>query len=123
MKSLKQIWAVLLVMFLPLVLFAASAQDFQGTWEGKLTREGRQRTLTFVFQADGTSLSGKVLQDGDEFGDIQDVKLSGSTVSFRVERVDFSGVLDSDRLEITVKTPNGNSYKVRCVRVKPTDKK
>jgi hypothetical protein len=99
-------------------IVAAQASKLDGTWEGTWDHEGRMETLTFQFHAKGDALTGKVFREGEEFGDIADVKLDGSKISFKVDVIAFDGMFDKDTLKLTITLYNGNKVPINAVRKK-----
>jgi hypothetical protein len=110
--------AVLGIFLLTATMVAAQASKLDGTWEGKWDHEGRLETLTFEFHAKGDALTGKVFREGEEFGDIADVKLDGSKISFKVDVIAFDGTFDKDTLKLTITLYNGNKVPINASRKK-----
>jgi hypothetical protein len=114
----KRIAAFLGVWILAATMVAAQASKLDGTWDGKWDHEGRTETMTFQFHAKGNVLTGKVFREGQEFGDIADVKLDGNKISFKVDVILFEGSIDKDTLKLTITLYNGNKVPISASRKK-----
>ena len=99
-------------------LFVAQATRLDGTWEGKMDREGQIETLTFQFHAKDNGFTGKVFRNGEEFGDIANAKVDGNKFSFKADVVSFDGTLEGDQLKVTVTVMNGNKFYCTASRKK-----
>jgi hypothetical protein len=111
----RKIAAVLGIMLLAATVLA-QASKLDGTWEGKWDHEGAMETLTFQFHAKGDALTGKVFREGQEFGDITNVKLDGGKISFQSEGILFDGTYEKDMLKLTITLYNGNKVPVNAAR-------
>jgi hypothetical protein len=116
----KRFFTTLGVLLLAATIVAAQASKLDGTWEGKWDHEGRMETLAFQFHAKGNALTGKVFREGQEFGDIADVKLDGGKISFKVDVILFEGTYDKDALKLTITLFNGNKVPISASRKKST---
>jgi hypothetical protein len=114
----KRITMVLAVCLLTAVVLAAQASKLEGTWEGKVDHEGVMETMTFEFHAKGTAITGKVLRNGQEFGDISGARLTGNKISFSADVVTFEGTLEGEQLKMTITVYNGTKYSMNASRKK-----
>ena len=81
--------AFLVVVLLTAASLAAFAADFNGKWTADVTTPRGTQTLTFDFQIDGVTLTGKVSSPrGDS--DITEGKIDGDNISF-TQVVNFNG--------------------------------
>jgi cyanophycinase len=93
--------------------FAADPPKFAGTWEGTLARESH--TNAYALELDD-ALHGRFLQDGEELGPVSDAKAEGNVLTFRVDTIDMKGVLDGDRLALTIVVPHGKTFHMTMTR-------
>jgi enterochelin esterase family protein len=61
-----------------------------------------------VFEANDSSLTGKVYSDGDSFGPMEGLSLRGDTVHFTVDRLDFTGRVTGTTMTIDLIVYNGS---------------
>lgn len=92
-----------------------------GLWRPVITSEaaqpGNNTDIVFTFRQDGSSLTGYVESSagggfgpggrGSVSGPIEDGKIEGSSVSFRAGSITYTGAIDSDRIELSRRTPAG----------------
>jgi len=79
----------LVVVLITLGSVTALAADFNGKWTADVTTPRGTQTLTFDFQIDGVTLTGKVSSPrGDS--DITEGKIDGDNISF-TQVVNFNG--------------------------------
>ena len=110
--------SLLLLVFTALLALAA---DVAGTWKAEFTTpDGTQRTNTFVFKVDGTSLTGTVAGTQDETP-IKNGKISGDDISFTAERpfgtFTYTGKISGDQIKFKVAF-NDNNFEMTAKRVK-----
>lgn len=106
----KRITAMFGIMLLAAVSVAAQASKLEGTWEGKMDHEGAIETVTFELHAKADALTGKVLRNGAELGNISEAKIEGSKVYFKVDFLVFEGTLEGRHLKMSVTVYNGNKF-------------
>jgi hypothetical protein len=96
---------LLIVGVLLLASFAFGA-DVDGKWSGTIT--GMDMTVGFTFKADGKTLTGSHLVNGQETA-IKDGKIDGNNISFSVTidlggqetKVEHKGVVSADQIKMT----------------------
>jgi hypothetical protein len=98
-----------LLVLIALCTLTLSAADITGTW--KATAEGPNGAIerTFVFQQNGSKLTGKTISSRFGESQIQDGKVEGDSVSFSITmnfngnemKVNYSGKLQGDTLKLT----------------------
>jgi hypothetical protein len=102
-----------------LLLFAAAA-DVSGKWKAEFTTpDGTQRSNTFVFKADGASLTGSVAGTQDETP-IKNGKINGDEISFSADRpfgtFTYNGKISGNEIKFKV-TFNDQSFDMTAKRV------
>ena len=115
----KRITAMFGILLLAAAVVAAQAAKLEGAWEGKMDHEGVMETITFNLHAKGAALTGKVLKNGSELGDVSEAKVNGNKVHFKVDFLVFEGSLEGDHLNMTVTVYNGNKFSVSASKIKP----
>jgi len=81
--------SILVALLFALGSLTAQAADFNGKWTADVTTPRGTQTLTFDFQIDGVTLTGKVSSPrGDS--DITEGKIDGDNISF-TQVVNFNG--------------------------------
>jgi type V secretory pathway adhesin AidA len=108
------LWAVALVLGAGVPALAA---DVAGTWKWSVERNGQTFETTLKLMQDGEKLTGQVInvRDGNETKtDIEDGKISGDTVTFKVTR-EFNGnkVVISYEGKVSGDTIKGESSRER----------
>jgi hypothetical protein len=114
----KRISAMFGILMLAAAVVTAQASKLEGTWEGKMDHEGVMETITFDLHAKGEALTGKVLRNGSELGDVSEARVDGNKVHFKVDFLVFEGSLEGDRLNMTVTVYNGNKFSVSASKLK-----
>jgi len=114
----KRMAVIVTVLLLGASILMAQASKLDGMWEGKMDNEGAIETVTFDLHAKGAALTGKVLRNGSELGDVSDSKIEGNKVHFKVDFLLFEGTLDGEKLNLTVTVYNGNKFAVSATRKK-----
>jgi len=108
----KRITAMFGILLLAAAVVAAQASKLEGAWEGKMDHEGVMETITFDLHAKGEALTGKVLKNGSELGDVSEAKVNGNKIHFKVDFLVFEGTLEGAHLKMTVTVYNGNKFSV-----------
>ncbi len=91
MKKISKIArALVLVLGLGLVTAPAFAADVDGTWTGELATATGNVPITFVFKADGSTLTGHMLDMDRAEIPIDNGLIDGDTISYTVT-LDFGG--------------------------------
>jgi hypothetical protein len=93
----------------------AFAGDVTGTW--KATAEGPNGTMerTFVFKADGSTLTGETISSFFGTSTITDGKVEGDNLSFSITvkfqdnemKLDYKGKVSGDEITFSVTTADG----------------
>ena len=78
-----------------------------GEWTGTLVLDNSSPRLSVIFAITDSAFAGKVYVDGGLFGPMEDGSLNGSTVHFKVDRLDFTGVVSGARMKVDVIVYNG----------------
>ncbi len=94
-----------IVVALLLASFAFGA-DIDGKWSGTIT--GMDMTVAFTFKADGKTLTGTHIVNGQETA-IKDGKIDGNNISFSVTidmggqetKIEHKGVVSADQIKMT----------------------
>ncbi len=84
----------------------AFAADIDGKWTGSIT--GMDMPIAFTFKADGTTLTGVHIVNGQETA-IKDGKIEGNNISFTVTldlggqeaKIPHKGVISGDQIKMT----------------------
>ncbi len=98
-------------LFVGLLLLAGFAfgADVDGKWTGSIAgMDGNNMTIGFTFKADGTTLTGFHIVNGQETA-IKDGKIDGNKISFSVTldlggqqtKIDHKGVVSADQIKMT----------------------
>lgn len=94
-------------LFAVLLLLAgfAFAADIDGKWSGEIV--GRNMEIAFTFKAEGTTLTGVHIVNGQETP-IQDGKIEGNNISFTVTlnmgeemKIPHKGTISGDEIKMT----------------------
>ena len=96
---------------------AISRSAINGEWTGTLVLDNSSPRLSVIFAITDSAFAGKVYVDGGLFGPMQDGSLNGSTVHFKVDRLDFTGVVTGARMKVDVIVYNGTTKNLTLTRV------
>lgn len=116
----------LAALFLTLGSIAALAADFNGKWTAEFDTQIGVQKYTYDFHVDGTSLTGKAINDQRGAVDIQDGKVDGDNISF-VETINFNGndikisytgKIDGDEIKFTRQVGEFATEQIVAKRVK-----
>ncbi len=95
--------------------------DIDGKWAGTIT--GMDMPIEFTFKADGTTLTGTHIVNGQETA-IKDGKIEGNNISFTVTldlggetKIPHKGVLSGDQIKMTYEM-TGQAGEILLKRVK-----
>lgn len=94
-----------------------SKADLIGEWTGPIALDGGTQTLALVFRATDSTLAGTVYSDGAKFGDMENVSLSGNTVHFKLDRLDFTGAIDATTMKVALIVYNGSTRNLTLKKV------
>ncbi len=98
-----------LVSGLLLLAVFAFAADIDGKWTGSIAgMDGNNMTIGFTFKAEGTTLTGVHIVNGQETA-IKEGKIEGTNISFMVTldlggqetKIPHKGVLSGDQIKMT----------------------
>jgi len=81
----------LIVGLMMLAFVPAFAADVDGRWTGSMSTPGGELPVTFVFKADGTTLTGHMTGREGRETPIADGRIDGDKVSYSVT-IDFGGM-------------------------------
>lgn len=95
---------------------AQAPASFTGTWEGPFNHEGRIEHMAFVLAQHDSVVTGESYRGAEEFGPVADGRVSGDTVWFTILQLPVEGVLDGDRMRVTLTVYNGTRYRFIMVR-------
>ena len=104
------------IVFSALFLVTAWAADLSGKWNAEYTTpNGQTRQNTFIFKADGNTLTGTVTSPRGE-SKIEDGKISGDEIEFSVTRnrggndikFHYKGKVSGDEIQFTVTVGEGD---------------
>lgn len=90
-----------------------------GEWTGTLGLDNRSPRLALVFDAKDSTFTGKVYDDGDLMGDMEDGRISGNKVHFKLGRFDFTGTVSGARMDVDLIVYNGSTRKLTLMRTPP----
>lgn len=115
----------LLSLLIALFAFSAFAADVSGTWKGTAELQGNTIERTFVFNVDGSKLTGETTSEMMGKSVIADGKVNGDSVSFSITvkfqnnetKLNYKGVLSGDTLKFDVDGVAGQKIVYNCKRV------
>ena len=88
-----------------------------GEWDGTLALEGGSHHLSFVFRLADSTLTGYVNDNGSTFGNMESLSLSGDTIRFTVQGLEFTGVVSGTTMNIDAVMFNGNHRQMTAAKV------
>jgi hypothetical protein len=108
-----------------LFAFTASAADVTGTWKGTAETPNGTIERTFVFNVDGTTLTGETTSQIMGRSVINDGKIDGENISFTITvkfqdnemKLNYKGKVSGDRIKFTVAAPNGMTLEYDAKKV------
>ncbi len=114
----------LLCLFFALAFTASAADVVTGTWKGTVDTPGGTFENTFIFKAEGGTLTGTL--QGGPGGElkIEEGKVDGNNVSFAVNmefgKLSYTGAVNGDDLKLKVTFGGGDMppLEINCKRVK-----
>jgi hypothetical protein len=86
-----------------------SPTRLNGEWTGTLVLDNSAPRIAVVFQLTDSTFAGKVYTDGQLMGDMQAGSVSGDTVHFNIDRLDFTGVVTGERMKVALIVYNGST--------------
>jgi len=72
-----------------------------GRWEGQRPAEGRVDNVAIVVTKTDKGLAGTVYLNGQVFDAMTDIKVAGSKVTFALNNMDFSAVIQGTTMTLT----------------------
>ena len=88
---------------------SVSRAELDGEWTGPIALDAGTQMLALVFRATDSTLAGAVFSDGAKFGEMENPSLSGNTVHFKLDRLDFSGVIEATTMKVSLIVYNGST--------------
>jgi hypothetical protein len=111
-------WGVALVATAPaLAQRSVSRADLNGEWSGPIALDAGTQTLALVFRATDSTLAGTIYSDGATFGEMEGLSLTGNTVHFKLDRLDFTGVIDGATMKVALIVYNGSTRNLTLKKV------
>jgi hypothetical protein len=103
-------WGITLAAAMPaLAQKAVSRAQLNGEWTGPIALDAGTQTLALVFRAGDSTLAGTVYSNGDRFGEMDGLGLSGNTVHFKLDRLDLTGVIEGTTMKVALIVYNGST--------------
>lgn len=116
----RSLFLVLAVVTLPRERVLSQQPDLRsalkGEWTGDLALDAGTHALSMEFQAADTALTGILYDGGQKFGTMEQLKLSGDTVSFNVQGLVFTGIVTGRRMNVDIIVFNGNHRKMTVIK-------
>lgn len=88
---------------------ALSKADVAGEWTGPISLDAGTQTIALVFRVVDSTLAGTVYSNGEKFGDMTNVTLSGNTVHFKMQQLDFTCTIDGVTMKVALIVFNGST--------------
>lgn len=111
-------WSIALVAAAPAIAQrSVSRADLRGEWSGPIALDAGTRTLALVFRVTDSTLAGTVYSDGATLGEMENVALSGNTVHFKLDRLDFTGVIEATTMKVALIVYNGSTRNLTLKKV------
>jgi hypothetical protein len=118
MRTIAGWWGIALVAAAPaLAQRSVSRADLNGEWSGPIALDAGTQTLAVVFRATDSTLAGTVYSDGVTFGEMESPSLSANTVHFKLDRLDFTGVIDGTTMKVALIVYNGSTRNLTLKKV------
>jgi hypothetical protein len=96
---------------------SVSRADLNGEWSGPIALDAGTQTLALVFRATDSTLAGTIYSDGATFGEMEGLSLTGNTVHFKLDRLDFTGVIDGATMKVALIVYNGSTRNLTLKKV------
>ena len=96
---------------------SASRETLVGEWSGPIELDACTKTVAAVFRATDTTLAGTIYLDAEKFGEMEGVELTGNTVHFKVDQLDFTGVIEGTRMKVALIVYNGGTRNLTLRKV------
>lgn len=94
-----------------------SRADLNGEWTGPIALDAGTQMLALVFRATDSTLAGTIYSDGAKFGEMENPSLSGNTVHFKLDRLDFTGVIEATTMNVALIVFNGSTRHLTLKKV------
>lgn len=98
-----------------------SRGELAGEWTGPIALDAGTQQLALVFRATDSTLAGTVYSDGARFGEMENVTLSANTVHFKIDRLDFTGVIAGPTMKVALIVYNGSTRNLTLTKVAVAD--
>jgi hypothetical protein len=82
-------------------------ESLVGEYSGTLALDAGDRTVTMIFRLAGDTLACTVTSGNDTLGEAEKMSLRGDTVAFKVDRFEFTGVVNGPRIRFSMLMYNG----------------
>jgi hypothetical protein len=121
--TLSKLSALLLAVTLMVVPGIARAQKpalqvaLAGEWDGPLALDAGVHHLSLIFKLADTTLTGYALDNEQNFGSMDELKVSGDTVRFLVQGLLFTGVVSGRTMNIDLIVFNGSHRKMTVSKI------
>src|SRR5690349_3592430 len=114
---MKRMCIVVLACSLAPAAVLADAARFTGVWEGAPVEAGRMRHAALVCRPRGNAgLAGTFYMDGAVFGDLEDGRAHGDSLTFHSGPFLFAGTATGDSLQLTLAVPHGQTHLLALAR-------
>ena len=102
-----------------LLLAAAAADRFTGTWEADLTAESKTTTFVFHLKANGNAVTGSIeIPSADRVFPISKGTIAANAISFQAIGL-WSGTLSGNELKLTRELDGGKKQHFAAHRTAP----
>jgi len=92
-------------------------KQLNGEWTGTLVLDNSSPQLALVFEVkDSTSFSGKVYNDGEVMGEMEDGRITGNRVHFKLGQLDFTGTVNGPKMQVDLIVYNGSLRKLTLTK-------
>lgn len=99
-----------------------SPKELNGEWTGTLVLDNSSPRVALVFQLTDSAFAGKVYSDGQLLGDMRQGGIRRDTVHFQVDRLDFTGVVTGERMNVALIVFNGSTRTFTMTKTPETPK-
>ena len=97
-----------------------AAVAINGTWTGTLVLDNSSPRIELVIEASDSLVTGKVYSDGALMGPVEEGSRAGSKIHFKLDRLDFTGVVTGARMAVDLIVYNGTHRALTLVRTPDT---
>ena len=89
------------------VLASPAAVVINGSWTGTLVLDNSSPRIELVIDASDSLVTGKVYSDGVLMGPMEEGSRVGNKIHFKLDRLDFTGVVTGGRMAVDLIVYNG----------------